>query len=141
MPKNINNRIFDILYKSIVKVKNKREAEAFVNDLLTPTEKIMIAKRVAIAVLLRKGYGYRPIRKILNVSFPTIASVNVSLKFIGKGYAKVIDKILMEETVEEFLVKALEQVADLGRAGGGAGGRGWQDVKRRIQKSRSKKPF
>jgi TrpR-related protein YerC/YecD len=88
LSKLIYERIFEIFIKSIISIKNKKEAEDFLNDFLTPTERIMLAKRLTIAVLLTKGYDYNQIHKVLHVSTATIAGVNVFLKYTGEGYKK-----------------------------------------------------
>ena len=62
----------------------------------------MLAKRLAIAVMLAKKYDYRSIAKILRVSLATIAAVNVFIKYAGKGYRKVIERILSAEKKSEF---------------------------------------
>ena len=101
----VEKRIFEIFFGSIVHLNNTTDVSQFLDDFLTPTEKMMLAKRLAVAVLLTKGYEYREIRKTLRVSFPMIANVNIWLKYKGKGYQKVIEKILREEKIEEFWQK------------------------------------
>jgi len=140
LSKIIYERIFEIFIKSIVSIKDKKEAEDFLNDFLTPTERIMLAKRLAIAVLLTKGYDYASIRKILHVSFSTVASVSVFLKYTGEGYKKVVDKLLREEAIKDFLLSIGEDFAAVGSIGG-KGSRAWRDIKKSIQKKRQSKPF
>ena len=140
LSKAIYERIFEIFIKSIVSIKDKKEAEDFLNDFLTPTERIMLAKRLAIAVLLTKGYDYASIRKILHVSFSTVASVSVFLKYTGEGYKKVVDKLLKEEAIKDFLLSIGEDFAAVGSIGGKGSG-AWRDVKKSIQKKRKSKPF
>ena len=75
--------------------------QLFLQDILSPTEKIMIAKRLAIASLLSKNYDYEAIKNLLKVSQGTIAKVALTLKF-NKGYKIVIDKIQRSEAMKEF---------------------------------------
>lgn len=71
--KEIYDRCWEIFTKTLVGIRTSKDAEEIVSDLLTPTEKIMLVKRLSIALLLSKGYEYREIIKLLRVSFPTIA--------------------------------------------------------------------
>src|SRR3989338_6618179 len=90
--KEVADRLFEVFIKSLLNVRNNREAQDFVYDLFSPTEKIMLAKRIAIAFLLLKGYQYREISKLLRVSLTTIGSVNLSLK-LGRGaYQKILER-------------------------------------------------
>jgi len=111
--KEVEERIFEILSKTIADLRSFQEIDQFLEDFLSPVEKIMLAKRLSIAVLLAKGYDYEQIRKTLRVSPPTIAQVAISLKYAGKGYKKVVEKILKEEKMEEFWQKVDDVIADL----------------------------
>lgn len=137
LPKKIYERIFEILFQSVAKIKNKKEAEEFFNDFLTPTERIMLAKRLAIAVLLSRNYDYRSIRKVLNVSPPTIAAVSIALKYTGEGYRKIVDRLLGEEAIKESLLEVLGDLAELGSLGGSEV---WRGVRKGLKK-RKKKSF
>lgn len=65
----------------------------------------MLAKRLSIAVLLAKGYSYPSIGRILRVTPSTIAQVSLSLKYAGKGYKKMVEKILVNEKIDAFWEK------------------------------------
>lgn len=111
--KAVEKRIFEIFFQTVVNLRNTIDVASFLEDFLTPTEKMMLAKRLAVAVMLAKGYEYRAIRKTLRVSFPMIASVNLWLKYKGKGYQKVIDWILREEKIDEFWQRIDDVLGDL----------------------------
>jgi len=136
----VYERIFEILFQAAVKIKNKKEAEEFFNDILSPTEKIMLAKRISIALLLVKKYDYRAIRRILHVSSPTIADVSASLRYTGKGYKQIVEKLLEEEAIKDFLLSVVEGIASLGSVGGKGSG-DWRQLKIAIQKRRREKQF
>lgn len=105
--KNIADRIFEIFLTTFVRIKNKDESDQFISDLLTHTEKIMLAKRLAIAFLLEKEYDYRAIKRILRVTDGTIASVNIARRHGSDGYKKVIQKIMKEDELIKLLDKAV----------------------------------
>ena len=100
--KSVEKRMFEIFVTTISYLKNTKEVEEFLYDFLSPVEKIMLAKRLAIAVLLAKGYRYPSIIGILRVSPATIATVSLSLKYSGDGYKKMVEKILSDEKRDNF---------------------------------------
>lgn len=136
--KEVADRIFEIFLKSFVAIKNKEEADQFITDFLTPTEKIMLAKRLAIAFLLGKGYDYRTIQRIIRVSTSTIASVNLVRSHGSEGYKKLIAKILREESVKHFLEDAATKLLSIPAAstkGGGA----YRYLKQELEKNKRKR--
>lgn len=100
--KVVEERIQEVFSRVISDLHDPIEINEFLDDFLSPPEKIMLAKRLSIALMLAKGYGYEIITGILKVTPPTIASVNINLKYKGKGYKKIIGKILKEEKWNKF---------------------------------------
>ena len=111
--KKVADRIFDVFLKTLVEIKSNKEADEFISDLLTPTEKIMLAKRLAIAFLLEKNYDYRTIQKIIRVSAPTITSVNNARKYGSEGYKKLVAKIIKEEKLISFFDETVEKLLSI----------------------------
>lgn len=105
LSKNIEKKLFEIFFKSLAKLSNSSDIEKFLGDLLGPVERTMLAKRLAIALLLAKGYQYETIKDILKVSQETIARVNIALNYQGDGYQMVIQKILRDEKLGEIFNK------------------------------------
>lgn len=100
--KEVEDRIFEVFWESLASCSTKQTVSDFLEDLLTPTEKIVLAKRVSIALLLLKGYDYKSINNLLKVSDPTIWIVKLWLKTKGKGYHLVLEKIIRSEKMEKF---------------------------------------
>lgn len=138
--KEVADRIFEIFLKTFIEIKNKEEADQFISDLLTPTEKIMLAKRLAIAFLLEKGYDYRSIQRIIRVSAPTITSVNIALKHGSEGYKKLIKKILREESVNHFLEETAIKLLTVPAASTKGGGT-YRYLKQELEKKKRKRTF
>ena len=130
---NVWSRIFEIFLNTFVKIKTAEEADQFISDFLTPTEKIMLAKRLAIAFLLEKGYDYRTIQKIIRVSASTIKSVNTSRKFGSNGYRNLIERIVKEEKLVKFLDDVIIKVLSI-PAGNSAPGKGPGKRRRRSRR-------
>ena len=101
--RKIEERMFEVFFKSLADLHKSEEIEKFLFDLLSPVERTMIAKRLSIAILLTKGYSYAAIGDIVKVSGTTIASISVWLQHSGKGFEMVIKKILREESFKETL--------------------------------------
>lgn len=73
----------------------------------------MIAKRLAIAVLLAKGYDYRTISQTLKVSATTINAVLKQQSLDGRGYQNVVDKILRDEELKSFYLKLTKHLGQI----------------------------
>ena len=73
-------KIFSIFYKVLGKTGDKDEFNKILFDLLTPAEKIMIIKRIAIIYLLLKEIDYRMICKALKVSNTTVNKYKLSME-------------------------------------------------------------
>ncbi len=109
----IEERVYEIFLDSVTEVKTTDDVKKFLDDLLSPTEKIMLAKRLSIAFLLHKGYHQRSICRILKVSLGTVNKVSLGLKLGGEGYQKVIRKILAKEGMEDFWHKIDDFINDV----------------------------
>ncbi|MDP3888592.1 MAG: YerC/YecD family TrpR-related protein [bacterium] len=137
--KAVEARVFEILFKVISDLKNPQEIQEFFQDFLSPVEQLMLAKRLSIAVLLSKGYDYASIRKVLRVSPPTISKTSLALKYAGKGYKRIVEKLTREEKIDEFLQKVEDVVLDQLPPGGG----NWSYWRknREIKKIKRRKAF
>lgn len=94
------NRIFDLFIEALVNIKDKKDLDKFLEDFLSPTEKIMLAKRFAITVLLAKGNDYQSIKNLLRVTPTTIAKMNLQMKYKGEGLRPVVEKILAKDAAK-----------------------------------------
>lgn len=108
LDKELEGRIFEVFLKTIVDIKTTAEAKNFIEDILSPTERIMLIKRLAIAVLLTKGKTYEYIDHTLKVSRATIMNVSLWLKHGKNGYRKAIEKIIESQNKEALLDKIEE---------------------------------
>lgn len=137
----VYERCWEIFLKTLVNIKNFEDAEKIISDLLTPTERIMFAKRLAIAYLLSKDYEYREISRILRVSSTTISMVNLSLKHGSNGYKQTIEAIVKDEEIKESFSVVAQNVLTL-PATINKGSGVWRYLKHELEKTSShKKPF
>lgn len=136
----VQDRIFTLFVASILKCNSKELAVLLIEDLLTPTERIMLSKRFSVAYLLLKGYDYDSISNILKVSRTTIGKVSYWLKEKGSGIRNVISKIQKDESIRHILEEIQDSVAELALS---APGQNWSKSKSMLWTSRRarKKPF
>jgi len=140
--KDIEKRMQEVFLDAIADVITPREVNDFVQDFFTPTERIMLPKRLTIALLLYKGYEQRLISQYLKVSFTTITRVSNLLKTGGAGYRRVVTKIITDEKFEAFLEKIDDAIYKLiGPAGPGSSNWSQWKADRWRQKMANKKPF
>ena len=140
--RKLNPKVWDQIYriflKAIKKTARGKETQLLINFLLTETEKIVLTKRLAIALLLEKGLDYDQIKSALKVSQGTIASVKIRLGVFPE-YKKLINDILNREELEDELWELAEV---LGRTFAfGKGGSFWYNLGQRAKKRRRESIF
>ena len=87
----------------------KNETMLLLDDLLTPTEKIMMTKRLAIIFMLNEGYSFRAIEKSLKVTLQTVTRF---WKMKKRGKFKYLEKMEIKSSsfwkdLEKFLQAGL----------------------------------
>lgn len=106
------DRIFNLFVSTLADQKDKRKLSKFIDDFFSPTEKIMFAKRLALAVLVAKGHDYESIRRVLRVSPPTIAKLSLKIQYGGEGLKPVIDDIFNKQ-VSQIIWREIEDLFDV----------------------------
>lgn len=129
--KSLFTEIISMLY-------NQRDIIDFLDDFLTPTERIVLSKRITIGLLLKKNCSYEVIMRTLKVSAPTVADVSLKLKYAGKGYHRVLDKILKEQKIKRIFDKIESIALEALTIGRGKGTGFWRDLKYKKQQSATK---
>jgi len=85
--------MLDEFFDMVISLKNSEDAANFFKDLLTPSESLMITRRIAIAKMLLGGWNFDDIRKKLKVGYNTINIVNRLLYSGFGGYLNEIGKV------------------------------------------------
>ncbi len=83
----------DILYQTILELKDLDECKRFFSDLCTVAELRAIEQRFEVAVLLSEGMIYNDILERTGASSATISRVNRSLNYGADGYQKVLPRM------------------------------------------------
>lgn len=91
----LEKQLMGTLWQLIVDLKNPKEAEMIMKDLLSDTELTIVAKRLGVAYWLSKKRSYENIRGNLKVSSATIADVQQKLK--DPGWKLAIQKMVADE--------------------------------------------
>lgn len=68
----LHKEITQELWCLLTDINKEKEMKVFLGGLLTETEKVMLAKRIALATLLLRGWGWDDICKLLNVISATV---------------------------------------------------------------------
>lgn len=101
----LKKQIKNLLAQVISDLKTQENTQIFLRDFLTPSENIVLAKRLAIALYLEKGKSYKEIRKSLKVSSATIASVQAMLEHKSEGFMLAIARIKADQWADEWAEK------------------------------------
>lgn len=121
--KKLSAKVLDQLVDSLLfvltDIKNKKEMEEFLSSFLSQTEKVMLAKRLAIVFLLEEGIEETKIADILNVTQPTVFRMRLWHEIHGAGYQWAIAKIRKQKLLGEVKKLALQLAAYAIRAAGG----------------------
>lgn len=124
----IEAKIRNLLVDCIRRCQDQDSAADFVDDLLTDTEKTMIAKRVAIALMVLKGYSSEDIEQKLKVSSATVWRVKTWLMVKGKGYRALLAGVIkQDERQQKEHIEALREA----RESMPRWGTNWKEAKRR----------
>jgi uncharacterized protein YerC len=104
--KRITGQFFDSIYK-----QSKFSIKPFLLNILTSTEEIMLAKRLAVIAMLIEGIGYYRIRKFLKVSTSTIKRLDIDL---DNGKYRDVEKWFKKEKNKKAFWLEMETVIRMG---------------------------
>lgn len=83
----------DLLYESLLQLKDAEECRRFMEDLCTVTELKAMSQRIEVAMYLREGLIYQDILKRTGASSATISRVNRCLQYGAEGYQTVLPRL------------------------------------------------
>lgn len=99
---NLLTKLFDLFFEVVGKKNNSQDFKNTITDLLSPTERVMIAKRIAIVYLLLKKIDYVTISEVLKVSSSTIGKFQIIIEN-SVGIVPTFKKLLKNEKISQFL--------------------------------------
>ena len=83
----------DLLYESILTLRDLDECKRFFEDLCTVAELRAMEQRLEVALLLDEGMIYNDILERTGASSATISRVNRALQYGADGYKAVLPRI------------------------------------------------
>ncbi len=86
----------------LLKITQNEEMENFLYSLLSKTEQLMLAKRLAIIVLLNEKVSESTIAGILNITRETVARIKLKAEMKNKGYEIALRKLEEEKILKQF---------------------------------------
>jgi len=92
VPIEERRKIIGNFFGLISNLKTKQEIIDLFVGLLTPSESLMLARRLQVAKKILDGKGFEEIRKEVGVGFETIAKVERWLYKRDEAYKKVLSK-------------------------------------------------
>lgn len=96
-------KLYRLFFEMFSRSNNQEEFFSLINDLLSSTEKIMIAKRIGIIYLLIKKVDCRTIAETLKVSTSTVLFYSIILDKKQTKIVSLIRQMLKKEKVLNFL--------------------------------------
>ena len=91
--KKVFQEIYDSLIEAVFKSTDRDQSRKLLVELLTPTERVMLAKRLAMIAMLDRGYSFYRISRELKVSFSTVARF---YKQVVSGKYSYLTKLLTQ---------------------------------------------
>lgn len=132
----LNNKIYEQIFllfpKFLYRMSKKGHENDLINAFFTHTEKIVFAKRIAIAFMLNKGYNYRTISQKIKVSTSTILRVADSLKENSATIKQELNLIASEDAFVNFLNNLGYQMSKLLPPKG----RNWSSWRMNVEKEK-----
>ncbi|MBI4132710.1 MAG: hypothetical protein HY473_01245 [Candidatus Sungbacteria bacterium] len=105
------NEMMAAFIRTLAKINDDSLLRRFLDDLLTPTEELMLAKRLMAAVLLQRGYSYGAVCRVLKMSKTTVFLIQRELLKSGQGYRKVFE-LFFRASKGQRLINAIERFLD-----------------------------
>ncbi|MBI2055455.1 MAG: hypothetical protein HYT42_01040 [Candidatus Sungbacteria bacterium] len=102
--REVREEMFRSMFRALARVSDEGAIGKILDDVLTPTEKIMIAKRVMAAILIDRGYSYTEIGELLKLSPTTINTVHREIRKKGDGYRLIFGLFPKKSKFDKFLV-------------------------------------
>lgn len=106
------DKVFGLFIDTLTNITDGDKLRSFVNDFFSPSERIMLSKRLAAAVLLAKGHSYESVRNKLKLSPPTIAKISSKVKYEGKGLNLVLGEVFKKQAKFVF-TEEIKDIFDL----------------------------
>ncbi len=107
----VEQDLLDSLSYTIKELKTKKDVDMFLSSALTDTEKLMIAKRVVTAFLLKNKVEEKKIGNTLKLTAATITRLKMWINLKQEGFNLVFNK-LEKRSKEDFAKQIFYKILD-----------------------------
>lgn len=119
LPNETLKEITDSFLFVLTDIKDRESMNKFLSSFLSKTERLMLAKRLAIVYLLDKGFEEAKISQLLHVTQSTISLLKLKFENDQAGYREAINKIKKLGLLQELQKMVLNLSKYAVRAAGG----------------------
>lgn len=109
-------KIFRLFFEVVGRKNNIEDFQKVINDILSPNERVMISKRVAIIYLLLKGIEYNIICDVLKVSPSTVAKFSLLLEK-SEGIKEAFQRMLLSDKMSLMINEIFDFIIPPGTYG------------------------
>ena len=102
------DRIYKLLFNLLIKINNKEQAKQILSELLTSTEQLMIAKRIACYYLISSNLTIAEISDILKLSTSTVFYFRINYKnnkLLRELLANFIFKDKLKKSINDLFIE------------------------------------
>lgn len=103
----------------LTKISREEDLNIFLLSLLSPTERVMLAKRLAIVILLKEDLPDSRIAETLKVTRVTVSRLRYYIESRGKGYDVALNILKDEKIIQEIKTALIHLARYSVRAAGG----------------------
>lgn len=119
LPKKTEENLIRTLELVLTKIGKEEQTREFLFSLLSSTERVMLAKRLAIIVLLKEGVSDSEIAQTLHVTRVTVNKMHLLMQLKSTGFEAALKKIKEDENTQELRAALIKLAGYSIRAVGG----------------------
>lgn len=119
LSKRAEDNLIHTLEFVLARLSKEEEIKGFLFSLLSPTEKLMLAKRFAIIILLKENLSDSQISQAVHVTRETVSRVKMLSELKGQGYQAAFAKLQNEKLMQDLKGILLDLTRYSVRAAGG----------------------
>lgn len=108
LPEKTEKELIENLKAVFRKINKEEEISSLFHSLLSSTEQLMLAKRLAVIVLLQEGVAEPKIANALNVTRITVEKMRLFMETKGEGFNIALKKLEEEKRLQSFKKELLD---------------------------------
>lgn len=106
----VSDRLQCLFFDVVAKHNSKNTFLALLDELLSPTEKIMLSKRIGIIYLLEKGVTIDRICKVLHMSTSTVAQYILRFRHKKSLINQIIKSVIRKEKIKNVVADVFAEL-------------------------------